>query len=53
MKRTSMQLTDAQYDALKKIMEETGLPMGELIRRAIDIFIRGSEIFTIRREGTK
>lgn len=38
-KKILLRLTNKQYDLLKKIKNETGIPISELIRKAIEIFI--------------
>ena len=40
MKRISLFLSVQQYDALKRLSERLGLSVSELIRRAIDAFLR-------------
>jgi predicted DNA binding CopG/RHH family protein len=39
MKRISLMLPPKQIAALKKIAAKTGIPLSEIIRRAIDEFI--------------
>lgn len=41
MKRVNYHLTDKQIETLKEIAKDTGLTVAELIRRAIDKFLRG------------
>lgn len=48
MKRTNIHLTDRQREELKKQSIESGLTVAELIRRAVDRFLR-----SVRREATK
>lgn len=38
MIRTAIHITEKQHEELRRESEETGLPMAELIRRAIDEF---------------
>ena len=38
MVRTQIQLTEAQHTMLKRLAQEEGLSMAEIIRRAIDYF---------------
>ena len=40
MVRTQVQLTQAQVQALKRMAEQRGLSMAELIRQAIDLFLQ-------------
>lgn len=40
MKRTSFNLTENQYICLRAESIKTGAPMGELLRRAIDKYIK-------------
>lgn len=40
MKRISYHLTDAQIKRLKELSEQTGLSVAELIRRAIDEYVK-------------
>lgn len=39
MIRTAIHITEKQHEELRRESEETGLPMAELIRRAIDEFL--------------
>lgn len=39
MVRTNLYIGNKQHGELEAIVEETGLPMAELIRRSIDLFI--------------
>jgi len=39
MERTNIYATKKQLDAIKKIAQETGLVMSEIIRRAIDAYL--------------
>ena len=32
--------TKAQFDALKKLNKETGAPVGEIVRRAIEAYLK-------------
>jgi predicted DNA-binding protein len=41
MKRINYHLTDKQIEQLKAISKETGAPVAELIRRAIDAWLEG------------
>jgi hypothetical protein len=52
MKRTSVFLSPSQHEKLTKRSEETGAPMAELIRRAIDDHF-GKRGESSRREGVK
>lgn len=40
MRRTTLSLTDEQFSALRARSQETGAPIAELIRRAIDESLR-------------
>lgn len=40
MQRTNIYLTDPQMAALKRLAKTTGLRVAELIRRAIDAFLK-------------
>jgi len=40
MKRTNIWLTIPQWKALKKLSATTGAPTSELVRRAIDAFLK-------------
>jgi len=40
MRRTNIYLTDTQQAALKRLSNTTGLRMAELIRRAIDAYLK-------------
>lgn len=40
MKRVAIHLADRQVKGLKKLAARTGLPMAELIRRAVDEYLR-------------
>lgn len=40
MTRTNVHLTAAQRAALKRLAAKTGLPVAELIRRAVDAYLR-------------
>ncbi len=40
MKRTNIHLTEKQIGLLKQLSEETGLTSAELVRRAIDEFLK-------------
>ena len=46
MKRTALFLKDDQVKKLQKLSEKTGAPVAELIRRAIDRYLkeRGKEL---------
>ena len=44
MKRTNIYLTEKQQEALRKLSAETGLSVAELIRRAIDLFLKGEKV---------
>lgn len=39
MQRTNIYLTDKQLERLRKRAEQEGLPVAELVRRAIDTFL--------------
>jgi len=41
MKRTTIWLTDAQVKALAKVSKKTGMKQAELIRRFIDVGLKG------------
>ena len=40
MKRTSIWLTEPQLKQFKKLSEKTGAPVSELIRRALDEYLK-------------
>ena len=40
MKRTNIYLTERSTDKLKALSKETGLSVAELVRRAIDAFLK-------------
>ena len=40
MKRTNIHLSDEQLKALRKLSDNTGAPVAELVRRAIDAYLR-------------
>lgn len=50
MKRVSVFLSDQQIDALDALSEDSGLPKSELLRRAIDDFVRRELERTGRRD---
>lgn len=39
MRRVNWTITEQQHWALKRLSQETGLPISELVRRAIDKYI--------------
>jgi hypothetical protein len=39
MKRVNWTITEKEHKELKKLSQETGLPISELVRRAIDKYI--------------
>jgi predicted DNA-binding protein len=39
MIRTNVHLTPRQHDALRALAESTGLPLAEILRRAIDAYL--------------
>lgn len=41
MKRTNIHLAEAQLKLLRQLSAKTGAPVAELIRRAIDEYLRG------------
>lgn len=41
MKRTAIFLTKLQVVRLKKLYRETGTPMAEMMRRALDLYLDG------------
>jgi len=43
MKRTALFLTPEQLDKLAQISKKTGAPVAELIRRAIDAYLKGKK----------
>ena len=43
MKRINFYLTDKQIDAMKRLSKKTGLSVSELVRRAVDAFLKGSK----------
>ncbi len=48
MKRTNIHLTDKQRDRLKEQSIKSGLTVAELIRRAVDKYLRSVEIASIK-----
>lgn len=40
MKRMNIHLSQKQIDRLKKLSNEAGLPLAELVRRAVDEFLK-------------
>jgi hypothetical protein len=40
MKRFQIHLAEPQFAALKGLADQTGLTMAELIRRAVDLFLK-------------
>ena len=52
MIRTNLYLGDKQHGELELIVEETGLPMAELIRRAIDLFVEDFRRKELAKRGT-
>jgi predicted DNA-binding protein len=40
MKRTALFLKDDQLQKLQKLSEKTGAPVAELVRRAIDAYLK-------------
>ena len=44
MKRVNYHLTELQIKQLKKLSKQTGLSMAELIRRAIDEYIKRNKL---------
>jgi predicted DNA-binding protein len=43
MKRTNVHLPDAQIDRLKRLAGRTGLKVAELIRRAVDQYLKSEK----------
>jgi hypothetical protein len=43
MKRTNFHITDQQLAALRGLAEKTGLTVAELVRRAIDDYLKREE----------
>ncbi len=43
VKQVNVYLTHAQHDLLLKLKEKTGAPVSEIIRRAIDQYLKGSD----------
>lgn len=41
MTRINVHLTEQQIKALKKLSKSEGLPVAELIRRAVDAYLKG------------
>jgi 16S rRNA U516 pseudouridylate synthase RsuA-like enzyme len=39
MRRVNWTITEQQHHALKKLSQQTGLPISELVRRALDKYI--------------
>ena len=39
MRRVNWTITERQHQALKRLSRETGLPISELVRRALDQFL--------------
>jgi predicted DNA-binding ribbon-helix-helix protein len=42
MVRTQIQLTDEQYESLKRMAQVEEIPMAELVRRGVDKILRSS-----------
>lgn len=40
MKRTNIHLSDTQLKQLKALSEKTGAPVAELVRRAVDAYLK-------------
>jgi predicted DNA-binding protein len=43
MKRTNIYLPDEQVAKLKKLSDKTGAPMSEIVRRAIEAYLKKSK----------
>lgn len=43
MERTNIYLTKPQLEKLRKVAAESGLTVAELVRRAIDLFLKAEE----------
>jgi predicted DNA-binding protein len=52
MKRRSLHLSDSQYEALARRSKETGAPVAELIRRAIDAYLTAQRPRSASRKET-
>lgn len=44
MKRIHLHLPDSYLDKLKTMSEKTGIPVAELIRRAIDKYLKATRL---------
>ena len=42
MVRTQIQLTNEQYESLKRMAQVEGIPMAELVRRGVDKILKSS-----------
>jgi len=40
MKRTNIHLSDAQLKRLRELSEKTGAPVAEIVRRAVDEYLK-------------
>jgi hypothetical protein len=43
VKQVNVYLTHAQHERLLKLKEKSGAPVSEIIRRAIDLHLKGTE----------
>lgn len=43
VKQVNVYLTHAQHEKLRKLKEKTGAPVSELIRRAIEQYLKGAD----------
>jgi len=43
MQKLNFHLTGPQYDKLKRISQDTGLSLAELLRRAVDCYLKSEE----------
>mgnify|MGYP000972074422 CR=1 FL=1 len=53
MKRVNYHLTEKQIEALRRAAEETGLSVAELIRRAIDEWLKQTDMVNSKKHLAK
>ena len=52
MRRVNWTITEAQHQALKHLARDTGLPISELVRRALDKYLGLAGETAVRNEPT-
>ncbi len=50
MIRTQVQLTDEQFRSLKRLAADRGVSVAELIRRGVQLFIRGAGVIDSKEQ---